>query len=225
ELTLQVNNAFTAQNRRAIARTQGLIAAIPGVRGVVGPAGLLALSTDEGGHVVAAGPLLGGGPDEAAAEAVRQRLIRRADAIGWFISRDGTEVRLQIEADDFPAIQGAVASAAASSGLVLLSGGAPAVALWPVPGDTPGPLGPWAPLVLVVLMMALPAGAAAMFCRRSGARALLVALTGGLGASAPALVAPAARLRDVAFQVGFGAAALILFFATAAGVVTALRAS
>ena len=219
-----MNNAFTAQNRRAIARAQSLIAALPGVRSVVGPAGLLTLSVDAAGRVGAV-PLLSGGADEDAAETVRQRLLRRSDAIGWFVSRDGTEVRLLIETENFAAIQGAVAGAAASSGLVLLSGGAAAVPLWPVPGETPGPLGPWSPLVVVVLIMALPAGAAAVACRRSGARALLAALAGGLGAAAPALVAPAARLRDVGFQVGFGAAALILVFATAAGLISAIRAT
>ena len=99
ELSLQVNNAFAAQNRVGIARAESLISAIPGVRKVVGPAGLLALSVDAAGRA-SSGPLLAGGPGDDASEAVRQRLVRRSDAVGWFISRDGTEIRLLVDTDD-----------------------------------------------------------------------------------------------------------------------------
>jgi hypothetical protein len=75
ELVLQVNNAFAAQNRAAVARAESLIAAIPGVRKVAGPAGLLALTVDGGGRA-SAQPLLAGGPDDDASESVRQHVIK-----------------------------------------------------------------------------------------------------------------------------------------------------
>ncbi|MBC8132286.1 MAG: hypothetical protein H7X95_04840, partial [Deltaproteobacteria bacterium] len=165
-------------------------------------------------------PLLAGGPAEDASEIVRQRLIRRSDAIGWFISRDGTEVRLLIDTDDLPSIQTAIESTAASSGLVLLSGVAPASPLWPEPDRVPRPFAPWLPFVLMLISMTPGALGAAVSCRRSPLRALLVTLTVGLAAAAPALFVPAAGVRQLALWAGGGAAlsmaTLIVLFRLAA---------
>ncbi|MBC8132198.1 MAG: hypothetical protein H7X95_04390, partial [Deltaproteobacteria bacterium] len=205
QLTLQVNNVFAAQNRQAIARAESLIGAIPGVRRVIGPSGLLAINVDARGRASSV-PLLAGGPAEDASEIVRQRLIRRSDAIGWFISRDGTEVRLLIDTDDLPSIQTAIESTAASSGLVLLSGVAPASPLWPEPDRVPRPFAPWLPFVLMLISMIPGALGAAVSCRRTPVRAVLVMLTVGLAAAAPALFVPAAGVRQLALWAGGGAA-------------------
>ncbi len=209
ELALQVNNAFTAQNRQAMARAEARIAAIPGVRKVVGPGGLLALGVDGAGRVWS-GPLLAGGSDDDANELARQRLIRRSDAIGWFLSRDGTEIRLLIDADNLPQVRGAIEAAAASSGLVLLSGGVPATPLWPRPDREPRPFAPWLPFLLLALVMLPSTLAAALWSRPTTARALFAALAIGVAAAAPAMLAPVAPLRRAAVGAGLGAAILFL---------------
>jgi hypothetical protein len=208
ELALQINDAFTAQNRIGIARATALIAAIPGVRKVIGPADLLAIQVDRAGRA-SAEPLLAGAADDDAREAVRQRVIRRSDAIGWFIDPDGTEIRLLIDTDNLPAVQNAVAAAAASSGLVLLSDGGRAVPLWPEPEREPQPflpLWPWVVSVLVALAV-LPAALVVLLRRRlSATRTVFMAVAAGITASGPALLAPVARLRQIALGVGVGTA-------------------
>jgi len=208
ELSLQVNNAFAAQNRRAIGRAETAIAALPGVRRVIGPAGLLEITLDEAGRALAA-PALGGGPGDEASEAVRQRLMRRSDAIGWFVSRDGTELRLLVDTDDLESQRAAIEAAAASSGLVLLSGGIPAYPLWPEPDRDPRPFPAWLPLALMALAL-LPAGVAvAWVARPATARALLVLAASGLAATAVALAAPARGLRHLGLWGGLAAAGLM----------------
>lgn len=217
ELTLQVNNAFAAQNRRAIARAEALIAAIPGVRRVTGPSALLTINLDARERASAA-PLLAGGPSEEANEAVRQRLIRRSDAIGWFVSREGTEIRLLIDTDDLASIQGAIETTAASSGLVLLSGVAPASPLWPEPDRGPRPFPAWLPFLLMALVMLPGALAVAIGCRPTIPRGVLVTIASGVAGAAPAMLAPALGVRQVGLWLGCAAAVLmaivITFFAS-----------
>ncbi len=222
ELTLRVNNAFAAQNRQSIGRAETLIAAIPGVRQVVGPAGLLALTVDTVGRP-SAGPLLAGGPDDDASETVRQRLMRRSDAIGWFVSRDGTEIRVLVDADDLVSVHGAIEAAVASSGLVLLSGGIPAAPLWPEPGREPQPFPWWIPFALMMLSLLPGALGVALVCRPTVPRALLVAVATGLAVASPALLAPAIGLRRVAFASGLGAAALVALLIVLGRVVVRAR--
>jgi hypothetical protein len=227
DLVLQVNNAFSAQNRKAIADVAARIAKLPGVRKVIGPAGLLALRVDAGGRVSAT-PLLAAGPnddtanatDDDVAETIRQRLIRRSDAVGWFISRDGTELHLLIDTEDFAAIQVAVETAVASSGLVLLGGVAPATPLWPIPAREPRPLALLLSLSLLGLAILIPALAMAVMSGLTTARTLLAAGTAGVAAAAPALLAPAGGLRPVALGAGVGAA---LLFAVIVLVVETIR--
>lgn len=222
ELSLQVNNAFAAQNRVGIARAESLISAIPGVRKVIGPAGLLALSVDAAGRA-SSGPLLAGGPGDDASEAVRQRLVRRSDAVGWFISRDGTEIRLLVDTDDFPSVRSAIETAAASSGLVLLSGGVPAQPLWPEPDREPHPFPPWLPFELVALAMLVPGLVVAARARPSIPRAFLCLGGAGIAAAATGFLAPAVGLRHAAWAAGIGAAALLAVLMILARVVAASR--
>jgi hypothetical protein len=220
ELTLQVNNAFAGQNRQAIGRAEASIAAIPGVRQVIGPAGLLALTVGPAGQSTVA-PLLAGGPDDDASEAVRQRLMRRSDAIGWFVSRDGTQIRVLVDSEDLSSIHGAIESAVAASGLVLLSGGIPAVPLWPEPGRDPRPFPWWIPFALGFLSMSIGALGVGIVGRPTVPRALLVAAVAGVAAASPAVLAPAVGLRHLAFAFGLGAAALtVVLMAIARIVVT-----
>ncbi|MES1206241.1 MAG: hypothetical protein ABUS79_09920 [Pseudomonadota bacterium] len=209
EFTFQVNNAFTAQNRRAIATAERRIAAIAGVRKVTGPAGLLAIAVDAAGRL-SAGPMLAGGADAEAGETVRQRLIRRSDAIGWFISRDGTQIRLLIDGDGVLAARGAIESAVASSGLVLLSGGAPAEPLWPDPDRAPRPFPRWLPFLLMALAMLPPAFVVAFASRPTRARTITASIAAAVGAAAPGMLAPVAPLRWAAAGMGACAAALLI---------------
>ncbi len=209
ELTLQVNNAFAAQNRLGIARAEALIAQIPGVRRVIGPSGLLAVTFDRNGHP-ATGPLLGGLANENANEVVRQRLIRRSDAIGWFVSRDGTEIRLLVETDDWTSARGPIEAAAAASGLVLLNGSIPAWPLWPEPEREPRPFPPWLPFALIGLAMLPMALGASVLCRPTIPRALLMTCAAGLAAAAPALLMSPAGLRRLALVSGAGAGAMVV---------------
>jgi hypothetical protein len=181
---------------------------IPGVRKVVGPAGLLALAVDAGGRA-SSGPLLAGGPSDEDSEVVRQRLVRRSDAVGWFISRDGTEIRLLVDTDDFPSVRGPIETAAASSGLVLLSGGVPAQPLWPDPDREPHPFPLWQPFALVGLAMLIPALAVAVRARPTVSRSFVCLGAAGLAAAAPAIFAPSPGLRHAAWAAGIGAVVVL----------------
>ena len=82
------------------------------------------------------------GGSESDDEAVRQRVVRRADALGWFLAPDGSRVRFLIDVDPNLVARGAVRvpieRAIASSGLQLLFASgvhAGGDALWPEPSD------------------------------------------------------------------------------------------
>src|SRR5947207_1900625 len=131
ELTLQVGNAYAPETRLAIARIEAAVASVVGVRRVTGPTRLLSLRVDDVGRITTL-PLF------AAASSpidltVQSQLARRADALGWFVSPDGSVVRLLIDVDDDPPPQEALGAAVASSGLSVLAGGIPLRAVWPEP--------------------------------------------------------------------------------------------
>ena len=141
EISVEVNNAFALDNRRAIAVAEEELRRIPGVRRVFGPAQLADLAVDDRGRVSARRVLERGG-SEGDDEAVRQRVVRRADALGWFLAPDGSRVRFLIDADPNLVARGAVRvpveRAIASSGLQLLYASgvrAGGDALWPEPSD------------------------------------------------------------------------------------------
>ena len=131
-LTLDVANAFSAQNQAAIARAEARIAAIPGVERVIGPARLPGCSAFAAGRITAAPLRARGGGDLAAAQAeLARRRAARADATGWFISTDGATSRLLIDTMDPTGVQVPIEAAVAGSGLVLLEGKVDRAPLWP----------------------------------------------------------------------------------------------
>ena len=187
-LTLDVANAFSAQNQAAIARAEARIAAIPGVRHVIGPARLLDFTVDAAGRVTAA-PMRARAAEEQAqagertdaavrAEAAEteRRLDARADATGWFISTDGAVVRLLIDTADLSRVRGPIEAAVAGSGLVLLEGKVGTAPLWPDPErDAPG-FGRRAPLEWALLLLLVPFLAVAIEARPVSRRAWLCVL-------------------------------------------------
>jgi hypothetical protein len=164
EISVEVNNAFSLDNRRAIAVAQEELRRVPGVRRVYGPAELADLAVDGAGRI-SARRVLERGASEGDDEAARQRVVRRADALGWFLAPDGSRVRFLVDAGADAArgdlaVRADLERAIASSGLQLLhaagvhTGGE---ALWPAPGDLAGR---WASPVAAAgaILLALAAG-------------------------------------------------------------------
>jgi len=230
-LTLDVANAFSAQNQAAISRAEARVANIPGVRRVIGPGRLLAFSVDRAGAVTAA-PLRGRGdlgPPARAGQRLRadaaaraeaavkaeaaeteRRLGARADATGWFVSNDGSSVRLLIDTADPAGVHGPIEAAVAGSGLVLLEGKVDSAPLWPDPErDAPG-FGRRAPLEWALLLLAVPFLAVAIEARPVSRRAWLCVLGAALTTALPGSTAPVAGLRWYAVKIGGVAAALLI---------------
>lgn len=210
-LTLDVANAFSAQNQAAIARAEARIAAIAGVRQVIGPARLLSFSIDGAGHVTTA-PLRvrGGDFDPAEQGRLEQRLGARADATGWFISTDGSMVRLLMDTAEPARVQGPVEATVAGSGLVLLEGTVHRAPLWPDPDrDAPG-FGRREPLEWALLLLAVPFLAVALEARPVSRRAWLCVLGAGVTTALPGITAPVEGLRWYAVKIGGIAAALLI---------------
>ena len=82
EVTIEVDDAFAAANRQALALAEARIAEVAGVRAVYGPAGLLDITTDPRGNT-SARPVLGrggGGSNPGSSNRWRARGRRRASA-------------------------------------------------------------------------------------------------------------------------------------------------
>jgi hypothetical protein len=217
ELTLGISNAFTEQNRAAMARVESRVAAVPGVRQVIGPARLQAITVDGAGRVTMS-PLtsraLGGGP-----AAFEGQLLLRADAAGWFISPDGSQLRLLVDTADLPKVRWPIEAAVASSGLVLLEGTIPAAPLWPDPERDSTGWSPITPLELALLMLLLPFVALAVSARPAARRAWLCVMAAALATALPGVVAPVAGIRRYALLMGLAAAlALLAVLLVTAGV-------
>jgi len=210
-LTLDVANAFSAQNQAAIARAEARIAAIPGVERVIGPARLLGFSADAAGRITAAPLRARGGGDQAAAQAeLARRLAARADATGWFISTDGATIRLLIDTMEPTGVQVPIEAAVAGSGLVLLEGKVDRAPLWPDPErDAPG-FGRREPLEWALLLLAVPFLAVAIEARPVSRRAWLCVLGAAVTTALPGSTAPVAGLRWYAVKIGGIAAALLI---------------
>lgn len=223
-LTLDVANAFSAQNQAAIARAEARIAAIPGVRQVIGPARLLGFTVDGAGQVTAT--LLrarGAAGDQAGQAELVRRLGARADATGWFISADGSVVRLLIDTAEPARVQGPIEATVADSGLVLLEGKVDRAPLWPDPDrDTPG-FGRRAPLEWALLLLAVPFLAVAIEARPVSRRAWLCVLGAAITTALPGSTAPVAGLRWYAVKIGGIAAALLIAVLLLDAVVRRLR--
>ncbi|MEA2697222.1 MAG: hypothetical protein QOI66_1493, partial [Myxococcales bacterium] len=151
EITLEVDNAFTQANRRALAALERNLARIDGVRRVLGPSSLLSVAVDAGGDV-STRPLFdsesGEIDSDAESDAIRQEVGRRADAAGWFVSTDGRTVRLLVDSDDFDRVRPAVTVAIAGGALRSAPDWirpARAATLWPDPRDA---LVSWLPLAM-----------------------------------------------------------------------------
>ncbi len=219
EISVEVNNAFALENRRAIAVAEEELRRVPGVRRVFGPAQLADLAVDGSGRVGVRRVLERGG-SESDDEAVRQRVVRRADALGWFLAPDGSRVRFFIDADPNLVARGAVRvpleRAIASSGLQLLYASGVHTdgdALWPDPSDAVSRWGAAAFAGAAVLLSVwtgrwfarsrAPAG------RRSfprGRRALVIA-GATVGAGALLILCAVAPVRGVAWRAAAVAAA------------------
>lgn len=207
ELTLEVSNAFSDQNRVAIAHLEAAIAAIPGVRQVIGPARLQGFSVDSTGKVTV-WPLDARGARGAID--FEHRISLRPDAAGWFVSPDGAVIRLLVDTSDLAKARPRLDTAVASSGLVLLGGRVPSAPLWPEPERDPPGLGGESPIELALLMLVVPFLAVAASARPPARRVGLCGAGAAVAAALPGLVAPVAGIRRYAVMMG-ASAALALF--------------
>jgi hypothetical protein len=198
EITLDLNNAFSPKNRRGIRAAEGELRKVPGVRGVAGPATLLDLSMDPDGKV-AGRPLIaeprGGGESEG--EAIRQRAVRRADALGWFLSANGREVRFLLDVDDLEPVRQQVGDAITAAGLELLHPGATAFTaarLWPIPDHR---LERWLAALASTawILFMLSAGGGAGVWRKKRGRAAAIVIGVALAAGALFLLTAVAPVR------------------------------
>ena len=226
EVTVEVDDAFAAVNREALALAEQRIAEVPGVRGVIGPAGLLDITADARGNTSARavlalgrGAAMTGESSESEGEAARQRVVRRADALGWFLTENGRRVRFYVDTESWPRVSSAVATALAASGLGLApapTAGLDAHALWPDPRQRwrflpVGFAAIWSFFALVALRRARVAVAG-----RRGWRRLGPALAAGVGAAAPYVLVPVNGVRAVG-GIAALAAGLITFAVWPAG--------
>ncbi|HVU52982.1 MAG TPA: hypothetical protein VHL80_20005, partial [Polyangia bacterium] len=213
ELTVEVDDAFSAENRAALSAAEQRLAAVPGVRRVFGPSRLLELSLDTSGKVVARG-VLARGASESDGEEARQRVVRRADALGWFLSANGREVRFFVDVDDVGRARRELGQALAASGLGLVlapSGdGLRARALFPDPRAGGAPWWPAAFVVASVVFILL-AGLKArpLMGGFSRGRALGVTVAAAAGAAAPFMFVPVAGVRLAGAAAALAAAAAV----------------
>jgi hypothetical protein len=215
ELTVEVDNAFSAANREALAAAEQLLAAVSGVRRVFGPSRLLEISLDASGKATAHG-VLARGTSESDGEEARQRVVRRADALGWFVSANGREVRFLVDVDDIGRARRALGEALAMSGLGLVpaaSGdGVTVRRLAPDPRAGGAPWWPAAFATAAVLFIAL-AGfkARPLMGGFSRGRALGVTVAAAAGAAAPFALVPVAGVRLAGAAAALAAAAAVQF--------------
>ncbi len=227
EIEVEVDDLYDAANRQALALAEQKMAAVPGVRAVFGPADLLDVTVDASGKP-SARPVLARGrsagawrargpssanppasPNESEGDAARQRIVRRADALGWFLTENGRRVRFLVDAPEWDRAEPALAKALADSGLGLLPspGGLDTRPLWPDPRHHRArflPLGfaaIWAFFVMVAARRAhFPLG------RRRISRALGAAAA----AAAPFVLMPVAGVRLAGGLAALGVAAIAL---------------
>jgi hypothetical protein len=207
EVTVEVDDAFAAANRQALALAEQRIAEVPGVRGVFGPAGLLDIRADARGNTTARSVLARGrgaaqtgaaNASESEGEAARQRVVRRADALGWFLTENGRRVRFFVDTDDWPRVAGGVSDALEASGLGLApaaSSSLEARPLWPDPRQRWRllPIGfsvLWTFFALVAVKRARVVSS-----RPTGGRRLVVGLVAAAGAAAPFAFVPVLGVR------------------------------
>jgi hypothetical protein len=215
EVTVAVDDAYSSANREALAAAEQRLAAVPGVRHVYGPSRLLDLALDASGRATAR-RVLARGASESDGEEARQRVVRRADALGWFLSPNGREVRFFIDVDDFAKARAGVAQAVASSGLGLVppsaGDGLRARPLFPDPraGGAPQLPAAFAAAAVVFILLA-GLKARPLIGGFSRGRALGVTLAAAVGAAAPFAFVPVRGVRIAGAAAAFAAAAAVQF--------------
>jgi hypothetical protein len=213
ELTVEVDDAFSAENRAALAAAEQRLAAVPGVRRVFGPAHLLEPALDASGKV-SARAVLSRGTSESEGEEARQRVVRRADALGWFLSANGREVRFYVDVDDVRRARRDLVAALGASGLGLVApasgDGLAARVLFPDPRAGGAPWWPAAFVVASVVFILL-AGLKArpLMGGFSRGRALGVTAAAAVGAAAPFALVPVSGVRLAGAAAALAAAAAV----------------
>ena len=154
------------------------------------------------------------GTSEAEGEAARQRIVRRADALGWFLTENGRQARFYVDTDDWEGVAPKVTAALVTSGLGLASASAQPFEehpLWPDPRGR-GRLLPaelaatWVFFSLLAARRARLPFAGAHDGRRRMARALAVAI----GAAAPFAIVPVSGVAALGGLAGLAAALIAL---------------
>jgi hypothetical protein len=234
EIEVEVDDVYDAANRHAIAVAEQRLAAVRGVRAVFGPAELLDITVDPGGTPsarralgrgrgaiidlgrIARGPgavrtLAGAAAqEERENEEARQRIVRRADALGWFLTENGRRVRFLVDVADWEANEPALVAAIQESGLSIVPSSAALEArpLWPDPRHHRARLLPpafaaaWVFFVLVAVRRArFP------LVRRRVTRAIAAAAA----AAAPFGLVPVAGVRWMGATAALAAGCIALF--------------
>ncbi len=210
EVDVEVDDVFDAANRQALALAEQHLREVPGVGAVFGPAGLLDITVDGSGNP-SARPVLARGESESEGEAARQRVVRRADALGWFLTENGRRARFFVEASDWERTSPQVAAALASSGLGFGPTAGATIetrSLWPDPRRHHAgllPLGFAAAWAFFVLL----AASRSRFPLDAGR--LPRALAAAVGAAAPFVLVPVTGLRIAGALAAVGAAAVALW--------------
>ncbi len=209
QLDLEIDDVFDAANRQALSLAEQRLREVPGVRAVFGPAALLDIRVDASGNP-SARPVLARGGSESEGEAARQRVVRRADALGWFLTENGRRARFFVDAPDWDGTTPALTAALASSGLGFGPASGATIEtrpLWPDPRGRHArflPLAFAAGWAFFVLMGASRAQAHFPLGRRRIARALVAAAAG----AAPFALVPVTGIRLVGALAAAGAAAI-----------------
>jgi hypothetical protein len=226
EITVEIDNVFAPANQQALLLAEARLAEIRGVRAVLGPSTLLDISVDAGGKPRARRVMDGRGGSatgEPGTEVARERVIRRADALGWFLTADGRRARFLVDTEDWGQVAPAVTAAFVNSGLALAQASAlvyGARPLWPDPRRRGG----WLPVqlaaagVLFVLLAAARArvGTPATTARRK----LALALAAGAGGGAVFLAVPVPGIRAIGGLAAAAAAVVAVVVASIAARVT-----
>jgi hypothetical protein len=183
------------------------------VRAVFGPVGLLDVTVDPSGKASAREVLahsrraVTSAAAESEAEAARQHIVRRADALGWFLTENGRRVRFYVDAPDWARVEPHVARALAESGLGLLPspGGIETRPLWPDPRRHRARFLPFGFVAIWVLVLMVAARRAHFAL---GRRRLSRALAAGIAAAAPFALMPVSGVRLAGALAAIGAAAI-----------------
>jgi hypothetical protein len=216
EITVEVDDVFAPANQQALVLAEARLAEIAGVRAVLGPSALLDISVDASGRprarrVMGAG---GGSPSgDDKGEAARERILRRADALGWFLSSDGRRVRFLVDTGDWRQVGPAVTAALVNSGLALAQATTDVFSarpLWPDPRRRGG----WLPVQLAAagvlfILLAAVRGRARVGASTLG-RKLALAVVVGTGAAAVFVLVPVPGIRAVGGLAAAAAAAVAL---------------